>query len=82
MITYVIREERIQKPLTVMCDVCRNVFEWDSLETDEFEFIRRVGGYNSIFGDGHNVEIDICQRCLKKLLGDYINEENLPSRTV
>lgn len=35
------------------------------------------GGYSSIFGDGVIVRLDLCQYCVKKLLGEYLyNEED------
>lgn len=47
-------------------------------ELQEFLCFEFTGGYGSIFGDGENFECDLCQHCLKKLLGKYIRkvEEN------
>jgi len=58
----------------LICDVCKKEYnpEKDILETQEFNHINFQGGYDSVFGDGSTVELDICQHCLKKLLGEYI----------
>jgi len=58
------------------CDCCHrkvlaNKID-DMSEFQEFCHIRLVGGYGSIFGDEARIEVDLCQHCLKKLLGDYI----------
>lgn len=34
-------------------------------------------GYGSIFGDGIKIECDICQHCLKKLIGEYCREADI-----
>ncbi|MFA5312887.1 MAG: hypothetical protein WC375_06145 [Methanomassiliicoccales archaeon] len=58
----------------MVCDVCGKSLDpkVDCQQTQEFTFIEFVGGYSSVFGDGALVELDICQHCLKNLLGKYI----------
>lgn len=82
MITCVEVQQEINKPITVTCDICHTTFEWDSCDAEEFEFIRRIGGYSSVFGDEYSVELDICQHCLKKMIGRYVDEKGLSGSTV
>jgi len=58
----------------ITCNVCGKTFdpEKDWEEIGEFTAIYFQGGYGSIFGDGSEVECDICQHCLAKVLGEYI----------
>ncbi len=53
------------------CDRCKREY-LDKLETQEFVKIDFIGGYGSIFGDGHSVEADICQHCLKEIMGSFL----------
>ena len=46
----------------------------DVVEFQEFHSIWVQGGYGSVFGDGSDVSVDFCQRCLKELIGLYIKE--------
>jgi len=76
MINY--RKETVEReiPDTITCDVCHITYEYDSedymTEIHEFNTIRFMGGYGSVFGDGTEFECHICQHCLKKLLGDKL----------
>ena len=61
---------------TLTCDKCKKSFTEGILEDDfeiqEFLKINFIGGYTSIFGDTRKVKLDICQHCLKTLIGDLI----------
>ena len=74
MIQY--KKETVEEefPVGMTCDVCKREFDCkkDHLEVQEFHHINIEGGYGSIFGDGAKIECDICQHCLKKILGEYI----------
>ena len=63
----------------IQCDFCKKSFtEADIWELQEFHYIRFTGGYCSVFGDGVEVECDICQRCLKEIIKDkYRTTEKL-----
>lgn len=70
---------KVTKVITsVTCDVCGKTYVWnwrdsdDVFETQEFLHINLKGGYGSVFGDGSTIKCDICQHCLKKLLGKYL----------
>ncbi len=67
------REEITKTLVAIVCDVCNTRYEMpdDVFEIQEFECIRRTGGYGSVFGDEDTIECDICQHCLKKLIGEY-----------
>jgi len=78
MITYKTETTLVQIPAKIVCDVCKKVFDGEKgvMEIQEFQCIRIHGGYDSIFGDGRKVNLDICQHCLKELLGKYFVYEN------
>ena len=62
---------KIQLPEEYICDKCGRTHDCeDVMEVQEFHFIRFTGGYNSVFGDETMVECDICQHCLKAMIGD------------
>lgn len=65
---------------TVVCDCCKTAYEndnsfKDTSEIEEFISIDNVNGYGSIFGDESRMKLDLCQYCVKKLLGNYIRIE-------
>jgi len=72
-----IKTERIavyrNEPVSYTCDRCKKEFDTEGgfLEMQEFHHIRFTGGYGSVFGDMSQVECDLCQRCLKELVGDF-----------
>jgi hypothetical protein len=43
----------------------------DEMERQEAFHFSMVGGYDSVFGDGAEVYIDICQKCFNERLGEY-----------
>lgn len=56
------------------CDVCgMDLKSADVFESQEAVQIHGVGGYGSIFGDGTEYYVDMCQHCFNKILGEYIN---------
>lgn len=56
------------------CDVCgMDLKSADEFESQEAVQIHGIGGYGSIFGDGSEYYIDMCQHCFNKKLGEYIN---------
>lgn len=58
----------------IRCDRCDRLAEvGDSeIEFQEFVSIDRKAGYASIFGDGNHVQVDLCQHCLKDVLGPWL----------
>ena len=65
MIKFIIETKEVQKISEVTCDICKKNFDTkkDELEIQEFVYIRDIGGYNSVFGDGVEIHYDICQHC-------------------
>lgn len=62
--------------VSVTCDCCKKeYFESDIFEVEEFLCLEKMAGYVSIFGDGNLIQLDLCQYCVKKLLGKYIRME-------
>lgn len=55
----------------LQCDICKKSYK-EKLEKDEFLRINKYCGYDSIFSDGTKLELDICQYCLKTLIGPYL----------
>lgn len=53
------------------CSVCGFDFMSNDLEAQEAFSFNQIGGYSSIFGDGSEIYIDLCQHCFKEKLGKY-----------
>jgi len=54
----------------ITCDRCHKPYA-DELDIQEFHHIRFQGGFMSPFGDGSNIEADICAPCLLEMLGGF-----------
>lgn len=54
------------------CDRCGRLAEVGGWEFLEYSSIEYTAGYGSILGDGNNVEIDLCQHCVKEVLGPWL----------
>jgi hypothetical protein len=66
-------EQKIVKSIT--CDVCKQEYT-DTMDLQEFLIINFMGGYGSVFGDSNKVNGEICQKCVKELLGKYLRIED------
>lgn len=69
--------------VTIQCDLCGCSYRegrtpQEDFEIQEFHKIDFVGGYGSVFGDGTRVKLDICQTCLRGLIGNFIPETTDP----
>jgi thioredoxin-related protein len=53
-----------------ICDKCKKEVTND-IELQETFSGKFVGGYTSVFGDMAKVEFDLCQECLKELIGGF-----------
>lgn len=60
----------------ITCDRCGRDCLTDTIEAQECWHIDSVGGYGSVFGDGTRFQMDLCQHCLKELLGEFIRTPN------
>lgn len=76
MIKYKTYTEEVERPESIICDKCKKEynFETDWIETQEFHHIHFTGGYGSIFGDMSEIDLNICQHCLFKMIGDLVEE--------
>lgn len=78
-----IQESKIAEiPVSITCDVCKKEYLYNTndvsdVEIGEFHCMRLIGGYGSVFGDGIEIECDICQHCLKLLIGNYCRKVNI-----
>jgi hypothetical protein len=77
MIKYVEEKQILKIPMSITCDVCKKeyLYKKDIGEIEEFHHVDFVGGYSSVFGDDMRVACDICQHCLKNLIGEYCRVE-------
>ncbi|KKN79645.1 hypothetical protein LCGC14_0338490 [marine sediment metagenome] len=68
-----------RSPIAIVCDRCNARFRhkddiWEYLEILRVDF---TGGYGSIFGDGCKFECDLCQECVKKILGPFLRKTQI-----
>lgn len=59
---------------TVHCDICGNEIKGPELE-ECLSIDKHRCGYNSVFGDGEILSIDMCQSCFKEKLGEFVRYE-------
>lgn len=66
-------EETVTKTrlVSIICDCCKREFD-DDMDLQEFLSYYNTGGYSSVFGDGTVMSLELCQDCVKKLLGELI----------
>ena len=56
----------------ISCDRCGQTWTADAINEAELISIDFIGGYDSVFGDGSQVALDLCRRCLKQTLGQWL----------
>jgi hypothetical protein len=68
----------------IRCDRCDRLAEVGDaeLEFQEFVSINQQAGYASIFGDGNHVQVDLCQHCLKDVLGPWLRIEDPSAKSL
>ena len=58
-----------------ICDRCKKVINKTTdphgIELQETYSINFTGGYSSVFGDGADIAVDLCQDCLYVLINDF-----------
>ncbi len=63
----------VQELAACTCDRCqRRLTRDDPGEWQERWAIDRIGGVDSVFGDGNTVSLDLCQRCAREVLGEWL----------
>jgi len=73
MIIYKKVSREVDEPINIQCDKCKKEYNPEvTIEPQEFLKIDFIGGYNSVFGDGTRVQCDLCQHCLKELIGNIV----------
>ena len=70
MIKYKIEKVDCEVFSQFFCDRCKKEVT-DDMERQETYRIRFNGGYGSVFGDGSQVDCDLCQQCLYELIGEF-----------
>ena len=68
---YDIVEVKERRLVELTCDICGFDLLSDEMEKQEAFHISQDGGYSSVFGDGCEIYIDICQHCFKEKFGKY-----------
>ena len=63
---------------SIRCDICSIIFfaPKDHEEIDSFHLINFIAGYDSVFGDGNEIECDICDACFYLLIKDFCRISN------
>ncbi|QOT76563.1 hypothetical protein [Cupriavidus basilensis] len=61
----------VQKLSACTCDRCQRRLTPDEGEWQERLSINYVGGFDSVFDDGNTVSIDLCQQCVREVLGAW-----------
>ena len=70
MLTFATRTKEEQVAVECVCDRCgKKITSDDFVEWEEKYLVRLTGGYGSVFGDGEQIECDLCQACLHELIG-------------
>lgn len=71
MRTYKEVQTTVQELESATCDRCKKVYD-DIMELQEFLHYENDAGYGSILGDGNKLRMDLCQYCVKEVLGPFI----------
>lgn len=75
MIKYEEVVEQVRIPKIKTCDKCKIEIDYSNMiEWQEFVHIGILGGYGSVFGDGVQVDTDICQNCFKEWVDGFLFE--------
>lgn len=71
--------EFTQKSVAVVsgciCDRCEKKLVPSSEGWDEKWSMEHQAGYHSLFGDGNKVSLDLCQECVRDVLGSWLRIE-------
>ncbi|NYH17847.1 hypothetical protein GGD41_005075 [Paraburkholderia bryophila] len=62
----------VQAVAACTCDRCGRRMMPDDAEWHERMSVAWQGGFDSIFGDGSTVSIDLCPQCVKESLGAWL----------
>lgn len=56
----------------IRCDRCGKEAERGEIGFTQMRSLDFDAGYDSVFGDGNRVELDMCEPCLKDTLGAWL----------
>lgn len=73
MLTY--KTVKTKVPDTISCDRCPRTDSVKGMEGQEFLRFSMGAGFGSVFGDGNLVSLDLCQHCVKEVLGEWLRVE-------
>ena len=59
----------------IKCDRCGRLAKRGEIGFHRMTSIGFDAGYDSIFGDGNRVELDLCEPCLRDTLGTWLRVE-------
>lgn len=62
----------VEEVKSIICDRCGREDEVPGLEAQEYLTIDTHGGYGSVIGDMASIKLDLCQHCLKEVLGPWL----------
>lgn len=74
MIKYKPIQVEQQEVVSITCDRCKKEYD-DVMETQEFLIYANDAGYGSVMGDGNKLRAELCQHCVKEVLGPFIRTE-------
>lgn len=66
----------------ISCDRCGFEASNEDMSFESIRSLKFCAGYASPLGDGNNVEIDICESCLRDVLGQWLRISNSPLDTI
>lgn len=72
-------ERIVREAQGIECSKCKRIVYADGdLEFQETMHYRTVGGYDSVWGDGADIEVDLYQHCAYDLFKDFatVHESN------
>lgn len=62
-----------QQLVLITCDRCKKTVTPDNIiEWQEFMSWRNTGGFGSVWGDGTQVSVDLCQQCTYDLFSEFV----------
>lgn len=75
------KQKTVLEVAACMCDRCKRYMTVDDLDWSEKVSLAYRGGFGSIFGDGCEICIDLCQQCVMETLGDWLRISPASSRS-
>ena len=70
--------EEVERIAAIVCNKCgKRIVHEDHIEWQESFIYCFTGGYGSVFGDGADLSVELCQGCMKELLGPYIRQKDV-----